>query len=169
MKASLLIVDDEQDMLKLLKRSLEPELVCKVQTASSGEKALQMLTTHAFDLVLADIKMPGMTGLELLDAIKKASVPLRSAAAGSVTAVKSKYCRAANWIRPHGRIRASAASIRTVARVPARHATAGIRFRLTRRVTPTTVANATWGRITRSWKSTTSPNTGSPSRHSRTS
>ena len=71
MKASLLIVDDEQDMLKLLKRSLEPELVCRVQTASSGEKALQMLTTNAFDLVLADIKMPGMTGLELLDAIKK--------------------------------------------------------------------------------------------------
>jgi CheY-like chemotaxis protein len=43
MTPSLLIVDDEQDMLQLLRRSLESELDCKVQTASSGEKALQRL------------------------------------------------------------------------------------------------------------------------------
>ena len=71
MTPSLLIVDDEQDMLKLLKRSLESELDCEVQTASSGATALQMLDADAFDLVLADIKMPGMDGLELLESIKK--------------------------------------------------------------------------------------------------
>jgi DNA-binding NtrC family response regulator len=68
---SLLIVDDEQDMLLLLKRSLEPELGCKVQTASSAEQALQLLDAGNFDLVLADIKMPGMNGLALLESIKK--------------------------------------------------------------------------------------------------
>ena len=71
MPPSLLIVDDELDMLQLLRRSLETELDCKVQTALSGEKALQLLDTGEFDLVLADIKMPGMNGMELLESIKK--------------------------------------------------------------------------------------------------
>ena len=71
MTPSLLIVDDEQDMLLLLRRSLESELDCRVQTASSAEKALQLLEAGTFDLVLADIKMPGMSGLALLESIKK--------------------------------------------------------------------------------------------------
>jgi DNA-binding NtrC family response regulator len=71
MKRSILIVDDEQDMLDLLKRSLEPDLDCQVVTATSGEDALKRLATDAFDLVLADIKMPGMDGLELLEIVKR--------------------------------------------------------------------------------------------------
>ncbi len=70
MKPTILIVDDEPDMLQLLKRSLEPELNCIVETASSGEDGLQKLGRTAFDLVLADIKMPGMNGMELLQLIK---------------------------------------------------------------------------------------------------
>jgi DNA-binding NtrC family response regulator len=66
-----LIVDDEMDMLQLLKRSLEPDLNCKVETALSGEQALKLLERKIFDLVLADIKMPGMDGLELLELIKR--------------------------------------------------------------------------------------------------
>jgi DNA-binding NtrC family response regulator len=71
MKRSILIVDDEQDMLDLLKRSLEPDLNCRVEPAPSGEAALKRLTGESFDLVLADIKMPGMDGLELLEIIKR--------------------------------------------------------------------------------------------------
>ncbi len=71
MKRSILIVDDEQDMLDLLKRSLEPDLDCQVVTATSGEDALKRLATAAVDLVLADIKMPGMDGLELLEIVKR--------------------------------------------------------------------------------------------------
>ncbi len=71
MTPSLLIVDDEQDMLQLLRRSLESELSCKVQTATSAEQALGLLAGNIFDLVLADIKMPGMDGLQLLELIKK--------------------------------------------------------------------------------------------------
>jgi DNA-binding NtrC family response regulator len=70
MKSTILIVDDEPDMLQLLKRSLEPELNCSVETASSGEDGLQQLGRSAYDLVLADIKMPGMNGIELLQLIK---------------------------------------------------------------------------------------------------
>jgi DNA-binding NtrC family response regulator len=71
MKPTILIVDDEPDMLHLLKRSLEPELDCRVETASTGQEALQLLGHTAVDLVLADIKMPGMNGLELLQRIKQ--------------------------------------------------------------------------------------------------
>ncbi len=68
---AILIVDDEPDMLVLLKRSLEPDLKCKVSIASSGGEALQHVARHRFDLILADIKMPGMDGLELLELIKR--------------------------------------------------------------------------------------------------
>lgn len=66
----LLIVDDEPDMLALLKRSLEPELHCQVDTAGSGEAAVEMIRTTDYDLVLADIKMPGISGLEVLEQVK---------------------------------------------------------------------------------------------------
>jgi DNA-binding NtrC family response regulator len=71
MEGSILVIDDEIDMQNLLKRSLEPELGCRIETASSGEEALHMFANKRFDLVLADIKMPGMDGLELLELIKR--------------------------------------------------------------------------------------------------
>jgi DNA-binding NtrC family response regulator len=71
MKRSILIVDDEPDMLGLLKRSLDPDLGCRVITAASAEEALKQLAESAFDLVLADIRMPGMDGLELLEIVKR--------------------------------------------------------------------------------------------------
>ncbi len=71
MKRAILIVDDEKDLLELLRRSLEPDLDCRVETAPSGEEALRRLSAGRFDLVLADIKMPGMDGLELLEIIKR--------------------------------------------------------------------------------------------------
>ena len=70
MEPTILIVDDEPDMLQLLKRSLEPDLNCRVITAASGEEGWQLMGQSQFDLVLADIKMPGMNGLELLQLIK---------------------------------------------------------------------------------------------------
>ncbi len=66
----ILIVDDEPDMLALLKRSLEPELACQVDTAASGEAAVEMIRSADYDLVLTDIKMPGISGLDVLEQIK---------------------------------------------------------------------------------------------------
>lgn len=71
MQRSILIVDDEPDMLQLLKRSLEPEIDCRIDVAPSASAALQLMAEDHFDLVLADIKMPGMDGFELLDIIKR--------------------------------------------------------------------------------------------------
>ncbi len=71
MKETLLIVDDEADMLQLLKRSVGPDLNCQVETALSGAEALEILQHLPSDLVIADIKMPGMDGMELLARIRQ--------------------------------------------------------------------------------------------------
>ncbi len=89
----ILVVDDEKDMLMLLKRSLAPELDCTVEIAESGEAALKILTGNDIDLVLADIKMPGMDGIELLQLIKKnypdMTVVMMTAYGGIETAVEA--------------------------------------------------------------------------------
>jgi DNA-binding NtrC family response regulator len=71
MKEVILVVDDEEDLLHLLKRSLEPDLGCEVKTAASGEEALRILEDSPIDLVLVDMKMPGMDGLDLLEQIRQ--------------------------------------------------------------------------------------------------
>lgn len=70
MKHSILIIDDQPDMLRLLERSLAAELHAGITTALSGDIALEILKEEAFDLILSDIKMPGIGGLELLKKIK---------------------------------------------------------------------------------------------------
>ncbi len=70
---ALLIVDDEPDLLAGLRRLAEPELNCRVFTATSGREALAVLREHPCSIVLSDIRMPDMDGMELLAAIKTAS------------------------------------------------------------------------------------------------
>nr|WP_319490480.1 sigma-54 dependent transcriptional regulator [uncultured Desulfobacter sp.] len=73
MTPNILVVDDEKDMTRLLQRTLEPELNCRVTMAFSGEMALSLLgiADTAFDLVISDIRMPGMDGFELLEQLKQ--------------------------------------------------------------------------------------------------
>jgi len=71
MKPRLLIVDDEIDMLRLLKRSLSQHLGCEIETVLSGEEASSLVEQKPFDLALVDIRMPGMNGIELLEQIKQ--------------------------------------------------------------------------------------------------
>ena len=54
MKANILVVDDEKDMTRLLQRTLEPELGCKVTMAFSGEMALNLLEQACFNLVICE-------------------------------------------------------------------------------------------------------------------
>lgn len=71
MKAKLLIVDDEIDMLKLLSRSIPQHLDCEIETALSGEEAFNLVEQKPFDLALVDIRMPGIDGIEILERIKQ--------------------------------------------------------------------------------------------------
>ena len=67
MKARILAVDDEKDMTRLLQRTLEPEIDCRVSSAFSAKMAISILEQEEFDLVICDIRMPGMDGFELLE------------------------------------------------------------------------------------------------------
>jgi DNA-binding response OmpR family regulator len=65
----ILIVDDEPFITQLLQRYLTPEgYECRV--VSSGEEAIKVLESTSFHLVLADIMMPGMSGIDLLTVIR---------------------------------------------------------------------------------------------------
>ncbi|MFH0822925.1 MAG: sigma-54 dependent transcriptional regulator, partial [Pseudomonadota bacterium] len=70
-RSRLLIVDDEEDMLRLLKRSLSADLDCDVEIASKASYALKLLEGPPFDVVLTDVRMPGIDGMELLERAKK--------------------------------------------------------------------------------------------------
>ncbi len=67
---SILVVDDERSMRDFLKILLSKEGY-DVETAAGGDEALQLLKKQTFQLVISDIKMDGMSGLELLNAIKE--------------------------------------------------------------------------------------------------
>ena len=62
---SLLVVDDEKVILEILKDFLMLEGF-KVSCANSGEDAMQMLHKDFYDLIITDLKMPGISGLDLL-------------------------------------------------------------------------------------------------------
>jgi DNA-binding NtrC family response regulator len=66
----LLIVDDESDFLGTLLKRMKRRQV-DVQGVGSGEAALQWIKTNDVDVVILDVRMPGMDGIETLRAIKK--------------------------------------------------------------------------------------------------
>ncbi len=68
--ASVLVVDDERSMRDFLKILLKKEGHA-VTTAENGKTALELPDFQAFDVVVSDIRMPGITGIELLERIKE--------------------------------------------------------------------------------------------------
>ncbi|MES2332762.1 MAG: response regulator [Bacteroidota bacterium] len=71
----ILVVDDEQDMRMLFEQRFRKEIrehLIDFAFANSGEQALEYLDRYKHEavLILSDINMPGMTGLELLERIK---------------------------------------------------------------------------------------------------
>jgi len=71
-QVSILVVDDEDTVRNLLQRILE-ENGYNVVIASNGYEALERLSQHKIELVLLDIKMPGLDGFSVLGRIRKTS------------------------------------------------------------------------------------------------
>lgn len=67
----ILLVDDEVDFLETLSKRLKKRQV-DVGQVTSGEEALVFLDSHPVDVVVLDVKMPGMGGMATLREIKKA-------------------------------------------------------------------------------------------------
>jgi two-component system NtrC family sensor kinase len=70
LRSRVLIVDDEEAVGSLLSRLLS-QLGHSTTVVTSGAAALQAIEEQSFDLVLADIKMPGMSGFELYQALRE--------------------------------------------------------------------------------------------------
>ena len=66
----ILVVDDEQSMAQFLGIVLRKEGY-QVSTANNGRDAMEKVKAEAFDVVITDIKMPGMDGIQLLQGLKK--------------------------------------------------------------------------------------------------
>lgn len=66
---NVLVVDDEEPVVRLLARLLH-DLGHRSMEVTSGEAALEALARESFDLVLTDVKMPGLNGFQLVDAIR---------------------------------------------------------------------------------------------------
>jgi len=66
-----LIVDDSGAVRAFVRASLEDADFARVQEAETGFEALRLLASNAFDVVIVDINMPDINGLELLAFMKK--------------------------------------------------------------------------------------------------
>jgi len=69
-RKNVLVVDDEEVVRMSYLRSLGGER-CEVETAPDGTEALRALERHPFDLVMLDLRMPGMDGMTVLRTIKE--------------------------------------------------------------------------------------------------
>jgi two-component system chemotaxis response regulator CheY len=66
-----LIVDDSSAVRAFVRASLEERGFARVEEAETGFEALRLLASNAFDIVIVDVNMPDINGLELLAFMKK--------------------------------------------------------------------------------------------------
>jgi DNA-binding NtrC family response regulator len=71
MTEKILAVDDEPDMLKLLGMIIREKTPYEIITTNNPLEALERARQDGFSLVIADLKMPGLDGMELLETIKQ--------------------------------------------------------------------------------------------------
>ncbi|MCK5508012.1 MAG: sigma-54-dependent Fis family transcriptional regulator [Desulfobacterales bacterium] len=93
MDGRILIVDDEKDMLVLLKRIIEEKTSHIVETEYDPLKAVELLRKQQFDIIITDLKMPKMDGIAILDMVQNiqasAVVVIMTAYATIETAVEA--------------------------------------------------------------------------------
>jgi CheY-like chemotaxis protein len=66
----ILIVDDQREVREVLRSAIETLGDFKVIDVPSGEEALLEISTETFDLLVADVRLPGISGLELLEKLR---------------------------------------------------------------------------------------------------
>jgi DNA-binding NarL/FixJ family response regulator len=70
MKNRVLIIEDETATSEMLQKALQTKAITALQ-AADGDTALQMMKPGEFDLVVLDLKLPGMSGDQLLEKLRK--------------------------------------------------------------------------------------------------
>jgi CheY-like chemotaxis protein len=72
-KNRILLIDDEEDICRMIKLNLESTGEFEVTTARSGQTGLDMVKEEKFDLVITDFNMPGMKGDEVVHRLRAIS------------------------------------------------------------------------------------------------
>lgn len=102
MDERILIVDDEKDMLVLLKRIFKEKTKYMVETEYDPLKVVELLRKHQFNIIITDLKMPKMDGIAILDMVKNvqpsAVVVIMTAYATIETAVEATRKGAFDYI-----------------------------------------------------------------------
>lgn len=102
MAGTILVIDDENNMRWVLQKAFQ-RAGYEVHTASRGSEGLQLFARHDIDLVLLDLKMPGMDGLSLLRELRsrdgETPILLFTAYATVATAVEALKVGATDYIR----------------------------------------------------------------------
>ena len=76
-KKKILLIDDEENLRKLIKMNLELTGAFEVATAAGGIEGIALAQKTVPDLILLDILMPGMDGIETLKRLRKDKDTLR--------------------------------------------------------------------------------------------
>jgi DNA-binding NtrC family response regulator len=101
LNARILVVDDEPMLRRLMSDRMQ-YWGCTIEEASTGEEALEKLGKSGFDLILLDLKMPGMGGLGMLEKMREkgddTDVVVLTAHGSIEAAVKAVQSGAANFL-----------------------------------------------------------------------
>ncbi|HKE16190.1 MAG TPA: response regulator [Kofleriaceae bacterium] len=69
-RGTILVVDDERDVLEMIEAGLGLDGY-RVLLADSGEQAIDLVAHHRIDLVISDLRMPGMNGVETIARLRQ--------------------------------------------------------------------------------------------------
>ena len=72
----ILLVEDEEDQLRSLEVFLKNETNYEISTADNGRKAIEIINNKNISLILTDLKMPEIGGIELMEYVKKRSLDI---------------------------------------------------------------------------------------------
>ncbi len=99
--ASILVVDDERNVRLMYRAALEQ--MFRVEEAESATKALELMAAHRYDVGILDLRMPEMTGLELLERMNQLGyttpVVIITAYADVPNAVSAMKCGAIDFLQ----------------------------------------------------------------------
>jgi len=99
--ANILVIDDERKMTFLIEGALKEEGF-EVTSINSPKEALQLIEKHSYDIIITDLSMPGITGLDILEKAKQkgsGEIILMTAYGSVETAVQAMKNGAADYIQ----------------------------------------------------------------------
>ena len=72
-QVKILIADDEQEVREVLKKLLLKKIHCTIELADDGAQVIERIKQAAFDLLLLDVKMPGLSGIDVIKEVRRVS------------------------------------------------------------------------------------------------